>query len=231
MNGRRWDALSAFVGLGLLAFSISRIGWDAVVRAFQQAAIAIVVIALLSLLRMFVQTVSWTIALRAEGLAPPIGELLLIRLASQGVGYLSVLGPVASEPMKISLHRQYGNWPVIVGIALIVGSILSIVVIALQRKTATNRERPHEYAGRMNQLMDADSSNLISRVVRQIHIFVKKGVMVHYLVIFTVLGTLPVFLSLAALGSNLTWTLALYFNRRFFRRSSLTDAEQTQITD
>jgi hypothetical protein len=108
MIGRRWEALTAFVGLGLLAFSISRIGWDAVVRAFEQAAFAIVVIALLSLLRMFVQTVSWTIALRAEGLAPSIGELLLIRLASQGVGYLSVLGPVASEPMKISLLRKRG---------------------------------------------------------------------------------------------------------------------------
>ena len=43
--------------------------------------------------------------------------------------------------------------------------------------------------------------------------------MVHYLVIFTVLGGLPVFLCLAALGSNLTWILALYFNRRFFRRA------------
>jgi phosphatidylglycerophosphate synthase len=137
------------------------------------------------------------------------------------------------------LHRQYGSWPVKVGVSLIVGTILSIVVIALQRKLATNRERPHEYAGRMNQLMDADSSNLISRVVRQIHIFVKKGVMVHYLVIFTVLGGLPLFLSLAALGSNLTWILALYFNRRFFRRPSparnaarskeAADAQNTQI--
>jgi phosphatidylglycerophosphate synthase len=141
------------------------------------------------------------------------------------VTYLALFAGITA-----GLHRQYGNWPVNVGIGLIAGSILSIVVIALQRKAATNRERPHEYAGRMNQLMDADSSNLISRVVRQIHIFVKKGVMVHYLVIFTVLGALPVFLSLAALGSNLTWTLALYFNRRFFRRPSLTEAEQTQIT-
>jgi phosphatidylglycerophosphate synthase len=127
------------------------------------------------------------------------------------------------------LHRQYGSWPVTVGISLIVGTILSIVVIAMQRKIATNRERPHEYAGRMNQLMDADSSNPISRVVKEIHIFVRKGVMVHYLVIFTVLGGLPLFLSLAALGSNLTWILALYFNRRFFRRTSLTDAQNTQI--
>ena len=127
------------------------------------------------------------------------------------------------------LHRQYGSWPIVVGIALLLGTILSILVIALQRKLATNRERPHEYFGRMNQLMAADSSNLVSRVVLEIRIYIMKGVMVHYLVIFTILGGLPVFLSLAALGSNLTWILALYFNRRFFRRTSLADAHRTQI--
>jgi phosphatidylglycerophosphate synthase len=150
------------------------------------------------------------------------------------VTYLALFAGITA-----GLHRQYGSWPINVGVALIVGTILSILVIAFQRKLATNRERPHEYAGRMNQLMDADSSNLISRVVREIHIFVRKGVMVHYLVIFTVLGGLPVFLCLAALGSNLTWILALYFNRRFFRRPSpalnaarskeAADAQNTQI--
>jgi phosphatidylglycerophosphate synthase len=140
------------------------------------------------------------------------------------VTYLALFAGITA-----GLHHQYGSWPISVGIALIVGTILSIVVIALQRKRATNRERPHEYSGRMNQLMDADSSNLISRVVLQLHIFIKKGVMVHYLVIFTVLGGLPLFLSLAALGSNLTWILALYFNRRFFGRTSLADAQSTQI--
>jgi hypothetical protein len=88
----------------------------------------------------------------------------------------------------------------------------------LQRKLATAPGRPHEYAGRLNRLLEEDSSNLVSRIVRQIHIFIKKGVSIHYLVIFTVLGGLPGLLRLAAVGANLTWTLALYFNRRFFRR-------------
>jgi phosphatidylglycerophosphate synthase len=132
------------------------------------------------------------------------------------VTYLAVFAGIIA-----GLHRQYGSWAVKYGIALIIGCVLSVVVIGLQRKLATSRDRPHEYAGRMNQLMEADSSNLVSRIVRQIHIFVKKGVLVHYLVIFTVLGGLPVFLWLAALGSNLTWIIALYFTRRFFRRAPL----------
>jgi hypothetical protein len=43
----------------------------------------------------------------------------------------------------------------------------------------------------------------------------KKAVAVHYLLLFTLLGGLPVFLRLAALGSNLTWILGIYFSRRF----------------
>jgi phosphatidylglycerophosphate synthase len=121
----------------------------------------------------------------------------------------------------VGLNRQYGSCALKYGAALIIGCILSVAVIAVQRKLATTRGRPHEYAGRMNQLMEADSSNLISKIVRQIHIFVKKGVLVHYLLIFTLLGSLPVFLWLAALGSNLTWILALYFTRRFFHRAPL----------
>ena len=132
------------------------------------------------------------------------------------VTYLAIFAGII-----VGLHRQYGNWALKYGIALIIGCVLSVAVISIQRKLATSRERPHEYAGRMNQLMEADSSNLVSRIVRQIHIFVKKGVLVHYLLIFTVLGGLPVFLWLAALGSNLTWIITLYFTHRFFHRAPL----------
>jgi phosphatidylglycerophosphate synthase len=119
------------------------------------------------------------------------------------------------------LHREYGSWAWKWGAALIVGCVLSVAVIGMQRKLATSRDRPHEYAGRMNQLMEADSSNFVSTIVRQVHIFVKKGVLVHYLLLFTLLGLLHMFLWLAAVGSNLTWIIALYFTRRFFSRPPL----------
>jgi len=121
--------------------------------------------------------------------------------------------------ITVGLHRQYGSWPLKYGIALIVGCVLSVIVIGLQRKLSTAPDRPHEYAGRMNQLLEADSSNSLSQIVRQVHVFVKKGVLVHHLLIFTLMGGLPLFLWLATLGSNLTWILALYFTRRFFLRA------------
>jgi phosphatidylglycerophosphate synthase len=132
------------------------------------------------------------------------------------VTYLAVFAGIT-----VGLNRQYGSWPLKYGIALIIGCVLSVIVIGIQRKLSTAPDRPHEYAGKMNQLLEADSSNSVSKIVRQIHIFVKKGVLVHYLLIFTLMGGLPLFLWLAAVGSNLTWIFGLYFTRRFFRHPSV----------
>ena len=106
---RRWDVLLAAAGLALFAFVAGRIGWAAVVRAMVEARTAVAIIISLSLVRLILQTHSWSIALRSDGIKSSTSELMLIRLASQGIGYLSVLGPVASEPMKISLLQKRGG--------------------------------------------------------------------------------------------------------------------------
>jgi phosphatidylglycerophosphate synthase len=124
--------------------------------------------------------------------------------------YLLIFGGIT-----VGLFRQRGTRELIFGVALILGCVLSVLVINLQRKRSTDPARPNEYLGKMYKLWDSDSSNLISRVVRHIHVFMKKAVAVHYLLLFTLLGGLPVFLRLAALGSNLTWILGIYFSRRF----------------
>ena len=126
--------------------------------------------------------------------------------------YLAVFGGIT-----LGLCRERGPRELTYGCLLLIGCAFSIVVTRLQRKLATSPDRPHEYAGRLNRLLETDS-NLVSRIARQLQMFVKKGVVVHYLLIFTVLGGLPLLLRLAALGANLTWTVALYFNRRYFRR-------------
>jgi Lysylphosphatidylglycerol synthase TM region len=105
---RRWNALLTVAGLALFAFAVGRIGWAAVIRAMEEARTAMAFIIGLTLARLILQTCSWSIALRSDGIELPAIKLMLIRLASQGIGYLSVLGPVASEPMKISLLRTRG---------------------------------------------------------------------------------------------------------------------------
>jgi phosphatidylglycerophosphate synthase len=116
--------------------------------------------------------------------------------------------------ITVGLDRQLGTRELAWGMALIVGCVLSALAVAIQKRSVTAPDRPHEYAGRMNHLLETDS-NLISRVARQIHIFIKKGVAIHYILIFTVLGALPILLRMAAIAANLTWTLVSYFTWKF----------------
>jgi len=122
--------------------------------------------------------------------------------------------------ITIGLYRQRGPQEVRFGEAALVGSILAVLVISWQRKRSTRPDKPQEYLGNVYQLLDEDRGNWVSRMVREVHIFLKKGVFIHYVLAFTALGLLPVLLRLVAFGSNLTWVLALYFSYRFFRRST-----------
>jgi phosphatidylglycerophosphate synthase len=138
--------------------------------------------------------------------------------------YLAVFSGIT-----VGLYRQRGGRELTYGLLLVIGCALSVVVTRLQRKAATAPDRPHEYAGKLNRFLESDSSNTLSRIVRQVHIFIKKGVSIHYLLIFTLAGALPLFLRLAALGANLTWTLGLYFGRRFFRQGNARALEKREM--
>jgi hypothetical protein len=67
--------------------------------------------------------------------------------------------------------------------------------------------------------------SVISRVARQIHIFIKKGVAVHCVLILTVLGGLALFIRIAAISANLTWIVATYLAWRFARHSRMVSGE------
>jgi phosphatidylglycerophosphate synthase len=130
---------------------------------------------------------------------------------ADGLSYLLLFGGIT-----IGLHRHYGRSATVTGIALLVGAILALIATSLQRRRATSPDRPNEYLGRFYQLLEKDSGNWISRVVRQVQHLQRRGVMIHYIVLFTVIGALPVLFFLATVGAHLTWIVILYFNRRFF---------------
>jgi len=133
---------------------------------------------------------------------------------ADGLSYLLLFGGIT-----IGLSHRYGRPAILMGILLLVGAILALVATSLQRLRATTADRPNEYLGRMYQLLDKDSGNWISRVVRHLQAFVRRGILVHYVLIFTLIGALPLIFFLATLGAHLTWILTLYFNRRFFVQS------------
>jgi phosphatidylglycerophosphate synthase len=134
---------------------------------------------------------------------------------ADGLSYLLLFGGIT-----VGLYRQHGKSELWVGAALLIGTVLSVAITSLGRKRATSADRPNEYLGKLYERMEQDSSNWISRAARQAQAFQKRGVMIIYVVLFTVLGGLPVLFYLATLGSHLTWTLSLYFSHRFFKEAN-----------
>jgi len=61
------------------------------------------VVLALSVLRLCLQSIAWSASLKGERIYVDTPRLAAIRLAGQSMGYLTVLGPVISEPMKIRL--------------------------------------------------------------------------------------------------------------------------------
>ncbi len=140
---------------------------------------------------------------------------------ADGLSYLLLFAGIA-----VGLERRYGRIAVIVGIALLIGALLALTATSLQRRRATKPDRPNEYLGRFYELLEKDSGNRISRVVRQVQAFEKRGVVIHYVVLFTLIGALPLLFCLATVGAHLTWILTLYFNHRFFAQSPKIGAKQ-----
>jgi hypothetical protein len=108
VTAKKIEALLVAAGIALFAIVISKIGWGAALHELRKVWIAVPLLVALSIVRLLLQTQSWRIALREEGVATSFGELIGIRMASQSMGYLSVLGPAVSEPMKIKLLGN--NW-------------------------------------------------------------------------------------------------------------------------
>jgi len=134
--------------------------------------------------------------------------------AADGLSYLLLFGGIT-----IGLSRHYGAIAIWIGIVLLVGSFLALIATSLQRRRAATPDRPSEYLGRFYQLLEKDSGNWISRVVRQVQAFQRRGILIHFILLFTVLKLLPLLFLLATLGAHLTWILTLYFNRRLFTQS------------
>src|SRR5262249_25414818 len=130
--------------------------------------------------------------------------------------------------ITIGLYRQQGVRELWVGGLLLIGAALALVVTTLQRKRAAAADRPTEYLGNFYKKLEQDRSNWISYAVRHAQGFQRRGILIHYVVLFTVLGGLQVLFYLATLGAHLTWTLALYYNRRFFQRTPETTLKQIQ---
>jgi hypothetical protein len=93
----------ALFALVLFAWVIVHVGFSSIAQQLKAMRIALPIILALSLVRLGLQSFTWSASLKGEGVYVDTPRLAAIRLAAQSMGYLTVLGPVISEPMKIKL--------------------------------------------------------------------------------------------------------------------------------
>jgi len=94
-------------GVGLFAFVAAKMGWSGMIQELKAVWIALPILVGLSSLRLWLQTAAWSCALKNDGIHVSVGQLMGARASSHGMGYLSVLGPLVSEPMRISLLGEH----------------------------------------------------------------------------------------------------------------------------
>jgi hypothetical protein len=140
-----WRIGVLFTGLALFVFAVERTGSGRLLPELQVMRNALVVILAMSLIRLLLQTQSWALALRESRVDANTPELLFLRLASQGIGYLTILGAGASEPMKIKLLQRHrgsataatlvdtGAYWMSAGLVLIAGSLSATLVVTRNR--------------------------------------------------------------------------------------------------
>jgi hypothetical protein len=100
---RKTHLIAPVVGAVAFAWVIAHIGFPTLMEQLKAMRVALPIVVALSLLRLFLQTATWSASLKGEDVSVGITKLMGVRLASQSMGYLTVLGPLISEPMKVKL--------------------------------------------------------------------------------------------------------------------------------
>jgi hypothetical protein len=90
-------------GLVLLVVAAAKVGFVGLLHNLLTGWVALPILIGLGLVRLALQTFAWSSALQKDGISIKAADLIGARLASRGMGYLSVLGPMVTEPMKIKL--------------------------------------------------------------------------------------------------------------------------------
>src|SRR5579864_2400412 len=100
---RKSHVIAAVTAMVLFGWVIAHVGLSAMLVQLKAMRVALPIVLALSVLRLLLQSITWSASLEGEHVSVNTTKLMGVRLASQSMGYLTVLGPVISEPLKIKL--------------------------------------------------------------------------------------------------------------------------------
>jgi hypothetical protein len=100
---RKGHLIAVVTALVLFGWVIAHVGLSAMRVQLKAMRVALPIVLALSVLRLLLQSITWSASLKGEHVSVDTTKLAGARLAGQSMGYLTVLGPLISEPMKIKL--------------------------------------------------------------------------------------------------------------------------------
>src|SRR6201981_3873144 len=100
---KKGHLIAAAISLVMFAWVMRHVGFSAMLVQLKAMRVALPIVLVLNVFRLFLQSITWSTSLKGEDLSVNTTKLIGVRLAAQSMGYLTVLGPVISEPMKIKL--------------------------------------------------------------------------------------------------------------------------------
>ncbi len=161
---RKSHLIAPVVAAFAFAWVIAHVGLPTLMEQVKAMRVALPLVLALSLLRLFLQTATWSASLKGEDISVGITKLVGVRLASQSMGYLTVLGPLISEPMKVKLLGT-SSGPTITATflddgvywftsaLLAIAGIVSLPLVAVHGKP-TIRFRPSSFSDSLSSSSD-----------------------------------------------------------------------------
>ncbi|MGH9788120.1 MAG: hypothetical protein ACRD4U_05400, partial [Candidatus Acidiferrales bacterium] len=103
---RKIEIVFLVLGLALFVILLDRIGWGVILAQLEDVGWTFLLVLVVSGGRYLARTLAWRYAFAAHHELPGLGEMFRARLAAQALGYLTVAGPLLSEPAKATLLRE-----------------------------------------------------------------------------------------------------------------------------
>jgi hypothetical protein len=110
MTRRRFNQILFLLGLSLLVYLLQRAGWGALAHDFRLIGHFLLLILVLSGIKYVISALAWAAAFFPEE-RQSWSALFGSRLAGETMNYLSIAGPLLSEPVKASMVRGVGFAP------------------------------------------------------------------------------------------------------------------------
>lgn len=116
--------------------------------------------------------------------------------------------------MSVGVARQFNDtfwlW---LGAGALLGSILTFTLVARWNRRYYRETRGHQPGYGFQQTVERARSNPLFAFVRRVNVLVTRAAMPYYIVLFALVGGIPVILAFACVGSNIAWMAMLYANR------------------